>query len=96
MKVKYLRLSKKERKEIKQKYYETETGKYVKKKLNSALICSALCIAASLYIIIDAFINNLSIIEKIYGFVILFIGFCLLIANKRIFIKKINEYVIKK
>ena len=31
LKVKYLRLDKEKRKEVKQKYYETSLGKYVKK-----------------------------------------------------------------
>ncbi|MBE6148616.1 MAG: hypothetical protein E7167_03905 [Firmicutes bacterium] len=95
MKVKYLRLNTKERKKVKEKYYKSETGRYVKKKLLSALICAILCIVGSIYLIVDAFINDLSIIEKIYGFVILIIGIILLIAHRKIFIKKINEYVVK-
>ena len=35
LKVKYLRLDKEKRKEVKQKYYETSLGKYVKKQLVS-------------------------------------------------------------
>lgn len=95
MKVKYLRLSKKERKEVKARYYDTNTGKYIKKKLTSALLCAIFCIICSIYLILDAFINDLTILDKIYGFMILIIGIALLIAQRKIFIKKINEYVIK-
>ena len=35
LKVKYLRLDKEKRKEVKQKYYATSLGKYVKKQLIS-------------------------------------------------------------
>lgn len=95
MKVKYLRLSAKERKKVKEKYYNTENGKYVKKKLLSALVCAILCVIGAIYLILDAFINDLLLIEKIYGFMILIFGIILLIAHHKIFIKKINEYVIK-
>ena len=95
MKVKYLRLSKKERKETKEKFYKTTNGKYVKKKLTSALVCSILCIGGAIYLIFDAFANNLSLIEKTYGIMVLLIGIILLIARRKIFVKKINEYVIK-
>ena len=95
MKVKYLRLNKKERKEAKEKYYQTPTGKYVKKKLLSALICSLLCIALAIYNIIDAYVRNLSTLDKVYAYVILLIGFSLLFVHRKIFVKKINEYVIK-
>ena len=95
MKVKYLRLNKKERKEAKNKFYQTETGKYVKKKLTSSLICALLCLILAIYCIVDAFINNLSLFDKIYGIIILGIGIALLVAHRKIFIKKVNEYVIK-
>ncbi|MBQ6840765.1 MAG: hypothetical protein IJO63_01455 [Bacilli bacterium] len=95
MKVKYLRLSKEERKKVKEKYYQTETGKYVKKKLISSLICAIGCLLFSAYLITDAFINNLSTFEKVYGFMILIVGMFLLIAYRKIYVRKINEYVIK-
>jgi len=95
MKVKYLRLNREERKKAKQKYYQTQNGAYVKKKLKSALICSILCIIGSVYLIIDAFLNDLTIIEKIYGFVVLAFGVALLFIHRKIFVKKINEYVVK-
>lgn len=95
MKVKYLRLHSEERKQAKKKYYQTQNGAYVKKKLKSALICSILCIIGSVYLIIDAFLNDLTIIEKIYGFVVLGFGIALLFIRRKIFVKKINEYVVK-
>ncbi|MBE6155693.1 MAG: hypothetical protein E7164_02945 [Firmicutes bacterium] len=95
MKVKYLRLNKEERKKAKNNFYQTDTGKYVRKQLFYATICSILCVVASIYLIYDAFANNLSLMEKIYSICILIIGFFLLVARRKIFIKKVNEYVIK-
>lgn len=96
MKVKYLRLSKEERKKIKKEFYETNLGMYVKKKLTSALICSIFCLIMALYLIIDAFVRDLSLMEKVYGFFILIVGIILIITYRKISVKKINEYLTKK
>ena len=53
LKVKYLRLDKEKRKEVKQKYYETSLGKYVKKQLISSFICGVLCIGIGIYLLIS-------------------------------------------
>ena len=95
MKIKYLRLNRNEKKAVKEKFYQTSIGKYIKKKLRSALICALLCIIFAIYLIIDAFVNDLTIVDKFYGFAILTIGVAFLIIHRKIFIKKINEYVIK-
>jgi len=96
MKIKYFKLTKEERKKAKNDYYQTPVGKYVRKKLISALICSLLCIAMALYIVIDAYINDASLMEKIYGFFILFVGLILLYTYRKISVKKINDYLVKK
>lgn len=96
MKIKYLRLNKKERKDAKNKFLNTDTGKYVKKKINSSILCSILCIIFAVYLIIDSFINNKLLIEKIYSFITLGFGIALLVATHRIYIRKINDFIVKK
>ena len=96
MKIKYLRLNKKERKEARKDFFMTNTGKYVRSKIRSSILCAIMCIIFSAYLIIDAFINDMNILQKIYSFAIMFIGIALLIASYRIYIKKINEFVVKK
>ena len=95
MKIKYLRLSREEKKLVKQNFYKTNAGKNVKKHLTNALVCSIFCIGISIYIIVDAFIQNVSFWNKIYGFFILGFGIAGIVAYHKIFFKKINEYVIK-
>lgn len=93
LKVKYLRLDKNKRKEVKQKYYETSLGKYVKKKLISSFICGVLCIGIGIYLLIST--KEPKFIDYFYNISILLIGFGFLIAIRKIEVKKINEYVIK-
>ena len=94
MKIKYLRLNKNKQKEIRNKFYQTNNGKYIIKQLNIALICSLLCILVSIYLIYDAFINNSNLYDKIYSIIILICGIVGLIAYYKIKIKKLNDYVI--
>lgn len=93
LKVKYLRLDKDKRKEVRQKYYETSLGKYVKKKLISSFICGILCIGIGIYLLIST--KDPKFIDYFYNISILLIGIGFLIAIKKIEVKKINEYVIK-
>ena len=93
LKVKYLRLDKDKRKEVKQKYYETSLGKYVKKKLISSFICGVLCIGIGIYLLIST--KDPKFIDYFYNISILLIGFGFIFAIKKIEVKKINEYVIK-
>ena len=93
LKVKYLRLNKEKRKEVKQKYYETSLGKYVKKQLISSFICGVLCIGIGIYLLIST--KDPKFIGYFYNIRILLIGFGFIFAIKKIEVKKINEYVIK-
>lgn len=93
LKVKYLRLDKEKRKEVKQKYYETSLGKYVKKQLISSFICGVLCIGIGIYLLIST--KDPKFIDYFYNISILLMGFEFIFAIKKIEVKKINEYVIK-
>ncbi len=93
LKVKYLRMNKEERKEVKQKYYETSLGKYIKKKLISSFICGILCIGFGIYFLITT--KDAKFIDYFYNISLVLIGFAFIIAIRKIEIKKINEYVIK-
>ena len=95
LKIKYLRLSKDERKQKKKEYFNTEKGKYVKTKIQNSLICAIICIIFSIYIIIDNILNKMTFLNMFYGISILIIGIILIIAGHIIKIKKINNYVVK-
>ncbi|MGN1379846.1 MAG: hypothetical protein ACI4XR_05625, partial [Bacilli bacterium] len=76
-------------------YFRSETGKYVKKNLQSSLICAILCIIFGIYIIIDNILNKITFFEMFYGISIIIFGIVLIIATRIIKIKKINNYVVK-
>ena len=96
MKVKYLRLSKEERKKYRDEFYQTDEGKKVKKNLRQSLICNILCLLISIYLIYDAFFKSISLMNKIYGislFVLCIIG---LFVYRKVYVRRVNQYVTKK
>lgn len=95
MKVKYLRLTKEEKQNVKNEYYKTDKGLYIKKKLRTTLICGILCILIGLYIFIGSIINNKTW-DLFYGIIIVIFGIFFIIETRIIFVKKINKYVVSK
>lgn len=93
MKIKYLRMSKKEKKEVKDKFYATDAGKRLKKSLKFPNICGILTTIFGVFLLIDAIINKLKIFDYIYAFVTLGFGIFFIIASRKIFVKRINAYV---
>ena len=92
LKVKYLRLDKEKRKEVKQKYYETSLGKYVKKQLVSSFICGVLCIGIGIYLLIST--KDPKFIDYFYNISILLIGFGFIFAIKKIIYLFFSGYII--
>lgn len=95
MKIKYLRLSKEERKKINIKYFNTEKGKYIKKNLQNSLICGILCIFYGIYMLIDSILNKITFLNMFYSISIIVFGIILVIVTHIIKIKKLNNYVVK-
>lgn len=95
MKIKYNRLSKENKIKYKKEYYQTNEGKYVKRKLLSALVCGILCLIISIYLLIDAYISHLGIWQYIYGSCVFVFGIMFIIFYFKILITKLNIYVIK-
>lgn len=95
MKLKYYTLNKNEQLSIKNEFYNTKLGKYIKRKLFSSLICGILCMIISIYVIIDNYLNNKNIWEYVYGISLLCIGITFIIITHKVRIKKINNYLVK-
>lgn len=95
MKVKYLRLSKEERKKVNNKYFNTEKGKYIKKKIQISFICGVLCIMYGIYLLIDSILNKITFLNMFYSISIIVFGIILVFATHIIKIKKLNNYVVK-
>lgn len=95
MKIKYLRLSKEERKEVRKKFFETDKGILVRKKLNRSIFCSVFCILFGLYLLVDAYINTHKTWDYIYGTGILVIGIIMIFFYFKIRAIVINNYITK-
>lgn len=95
MKIKYLRLNKEERKEARDKFFATEKGILVKKKLNYGLFCSILLMLFSIYLLIDAIKNKLGTWSIIYGVGVFVFGIVFLIYYFKIRTTVVNNYLTK-
>ena len=96
MKIKYFRLSKEEQKKYKKEYFNSKNGKNMKKYLNLGLLSFILVLCIGIFCIFDAFMNNLSLWDKLYGFILVIFGIIGLLFYFKVKYKKINEYVISK
>jgi len=95
MKNKYQRLNKKERKKVRDDFFKTDTGIYIKKKLNTSLVCAFLCLLLGIYNLYDAFKNNLTIFDKVYSVTVILFGLLFILMYYKVRSKKVNEYLIK-
>lgn len=95
MKIKYLRLSKKEQADVKDSFYKTQKGIVVQKNLKVAKICAILCIIYSIYLVFDYLLNKGSITDLLFAIAIFIFGLAGILYAHRIFLKAVNEYVIK-
>lgn len=96
MKIKYLRLSKKERKEIRKEFYSTEKGKNLKNRLFLVFICAFVIDIIAFYCIIDNLLNRGEIWENIYAGGLLAISLFFYYNINRIHLTKVNNFTINK
>ncbi len=95
MKKNYRSLTKQERKEILNKYYQTDMGKINKNRFLRLLIYGILCITYSLVLIIEQLIKNSSLWNYIMALVMLIFGLVFLIGRHKLIIRSINYYLVK-
>lgn len=95
MKVRYQKLSKEKRKEVRKTFYKQKDGKIIKSKLLTGLICGIFLIIIGILEIIYYYFIDYSLFEIIYGLIIYFVGIIFIVSYLKIRLKKINEYVVK-
>ena len=96
IKNKYQRLNKKERKDARLKYYETELGKVNKGRFTRLLWFGILSFIYSGVLILDTIINKHSPWNYSLAGVMFIFGLIFIIGRKKIIIRNVNEYLIKK
>lgn len=94
-KYKYQRLSKEEKKQVKDEFYNTNQGMELKVRFKRILIYSILLLLFGLYLLIDAYINKDSYAQYVYGAIMLMFGVGFLISRSYVMMKKVNDYITK-
>lgn len=94
-KYKYQRLTKEEKKQAKNDFYQTEQGIELKKRFNRILIYSIILILFGMYLLIEAYIKKDSYAQYVYGSVIILFGIAFLVSRTYVMMKKVNEYITK-
>lgn len=94
-KYKYQRLSKDEKKEAKNEFYQTEQGIDLEKRFNRILIYSIILILFGIYLLVEAYIKKDSYAQYVYGSVIILFGIAFLVSRTYVMMKKVNKYITK-
>ena len=95
IKTKYQQLSKKEKKIVREKFYETDFGKSLKPRFTRLLIISILLFIYSFILILEALIKHNSIWSYVSSFIILIFALVFFFGRREIINQKVNNYLIK-
>lgn len=95
-KYKYLTLTRKERCEVAEKYYSTNEGKELKKRLNRVLIYSIILVLFGLYLLIEEIIKNDSIAQYIYSSALIIVSIIFLLFRRKLIVEHVNHYLVTK
>ena len=96
MKIKYLRLTKEEKKQVQNDFYNTELGKEFKKYINISIIMNILLIIIGIYYILDTVIKKGNVGYYYFSSVLIIIAIIFLFFIYKAKVKKYNDFVIKK
>ncbi len=91
-KLKYYSLTKEERQDLKEKFYQTDFGSSMRARLNRLLIIGIMAFIFSIFM----FVTNTNIWEIVMGVMLLIASFIFIIASFKIRVKKLNDYLVKK
>lgn len=92
-KYKYQRLSKDEKKEAKNNFYQTEQGIELKKRFNRILIYSIILILFGIYLLVEAYIKKDSYAQYVYGSILILFGIGFLISRGHVMMMKVNYFI---
>lgn len=96
MKNKYQRMTKEEKKKIKNRYYKTEQGKQQKNRLIRLFICGILGTLFAIYIVIDAYLKRtINIWTWIGSIILLLFSITFIVSSIHLRGKCLNLYAVK-
>ena len=91
LKLKYYYLAKKEKKKLKNDFYQTDFGKNIKLRLNRLFIIGIIGLIFSIYL----FINPDNKWDIISGIILLIVSLIFIVGSFKIRIDKLNSYLVK-
>ena len=95
-KYKYQRLTKEEKSDALEKFYQTELGINLKQRFKRILIYSIVLITFGIFLIINTYIKKDSNINYIYASLLIIFGIFFLIARRYVIMIKVNDFITKK
>ena len=96
LKNKYQRLTKEEKKEACQKFYQTEFGKKMKPVFKRLLIISILLFIYALVLVLDSLLKKGSIWNYVAAILVASCAFVFLIGRHKIIVRDVNNFLISK
>ena len=90
-KLKYYSLTKEEKQDLKEKFYQTDFGSSMRARLNRLFIIGIMAFMFSIFI----FVTNNNIWEIVMGVMLLIASFIFIIGSFKIRVKKLNDYLVK-
>ena len=96
MKNKYQRMSKDEKKKLKQKFIQTEYGKNLLHRLNRLLIIGLIGIVFAIFEFVISFLNKDDIFDFISAVLLLVISIIFIISSIKTKTKQLNNYALKQ
>jgi hypothetical protein len=95
VKTKYQRMNKQEKESAKEEYFNTNSGKALKPRLNRAIFYGIFLICYGIYLIIDANIKEHNLLQTLYGSGVIVAGFAFLFGRSILMQKRVNDYLTK-
>lgn len=96
IKTKYQSLNRQERKDAREKFYETDFGKTLKPRFTRLLVVSVLLFIYAIVLFVEALIKHGSIWGYVSSIIIFIFAIVFLIGRQKIISQKVNNYLIKK
>lgn len=96
LKNKYQRMTKEEKAKIKNKYYATEKGREIKKRLDRLVVTGTLGIAFSFFLIISGYFSNkIEWYTWVMAIILFIFSVIYIVGSFKLRIKVLNQFAIK-
>jgi len=96
LQTKFERLSKEEKKEAINGYYQTKKGQINKDRFFRLKLIGGICLIWSVYLVVDAFIRGYNIWNYIMATLLFIFGIIFFVGRYKVLCRDVNNYLINK